>query len=187
VTSCWVVRGAPVAACFREDTAKTTNNDSCFVPHYVAGPRLSDAGFYPMSEKAGELRGQLYGSDPLRSDGVPAYDEGGVGRAGSSTTGGGGVVPVVSRPWYRGGSWFGGRQPSSSWGTTGQSYGTKGAGRERHLSKTRHAGKGGVGSTGATGKAQAGFDRRERTARHVHRTGATGRTVGRRGYGGGGG
>ena len=35
VTSCWVVRGLPVAAAFREDTERTTNNNSCFVPHYV--------------------------------------------------------------------------------------------------------------------------------------------------------
>ena len=63
VTSCWVVRGLPVAACFREDTDRTTNNNSCFVPHWVepstpshgtaavGGPSLVDPGRVGSAER----------------------------------------------------------------------------------------------------------------------------------------
>lgn len=36
-TSSWIVKGVPVAVCFREDTAQTTNDDSSFISQYLSG------------------------------------------------------------------------------------------------------------------------------------------------------
>ena len=77
VTSCWVVRGMPVAACFREDTLRTTNNNSCFVPHYVdpSVGRLEDGSLpdccphrdFALSPNQYRLRAELYGLGGLAS------------------------------------------------------------------------------------------------------------------------
>ena len=136
VTSCWVVRGAPVAACFREDTAKTTNNDSCFVPHYINGPEFKGPDMYRMSENEGKLRSQLYGSAPLITEG-DSYSEGGFGRISEAASGGGGDVARnphgVSGP-----GWFG-----RFWnGNTHQQY------DHGYDAKNAAKNKGGNGSTG---------------------------------------
>jgi len=175
VTSCWVVRGAPVAACFREDTAKTTNNDSCFQPHYVAGPRLSDAGFYPVSERGAKLRSELYGSAPLERGEGESYADGGSGRTGRGSTGGGGNITLpYRRNWFGSGgsSWSNYWRPSASTHASDVRYDAK---------KARTGSKGAMGSTGASGKASKGFSRTART----HKVGTTGRSVGRGGMGGG--
>ena len=68
----------PVAACFREDTDRTTNNNSCFVPHYVepstvqatdgaaAAPCCAHREL-PMSANQRRLRSELYGTGAVAS------------------------------------------------------------------------------------------------------------------------
>lgn len=51
----WVVRGLPVAACFREDSARTTNNNSCFCPHYVEPSVVSAPSLEGTGEGADEV------------------------------------------------------------------------------------------------------------------------------------
>ena len=82
VTSCWVVRGLPVSVCFREDTDRTTNNNSCFVPHWIepstaegAEAGAGDGGErpccphrdFPLSGNQHRLREELYGGGGLAS------------------------------------------------------------------------------------------------------------------------
>ena len=62
--------GMPVAACFREDTDRTTNNNSCFVPHYVEPSSLPNAELHrdlPMSDNQRRLRSELYGTGGVAS------------------------------------------------------------------------------------------------------------------------
>ncbi|KAK3281749.1 hypothetical protein CYMTET_10482 [Cymbomonas tetramitiformis] len=84
ITSCWVIRGQPCGACFREDSDRTTNNNSCFVPHVVtpaskwvedspdaAADPSPDTEYtyiqpmpYPITYAQERLRKRLYGEEP---------------------------------------------------------------------------------------------------------------------------
>ena len=103
VTSAWIVNGLPVGICFREDLAKTTNDDSCFVPHVVTregstAPNSNINFEYPVRPKAKRLREEFYGTIPV-GNGVNkepiTYNEykntHSRGPMGYSSTGGGGA------------------------------------------------------------------------------------------------
>jgi hypothetical protein len=77
VTSAWVVRGMPAGACFREDIVSATNNDSCFIPHWVqsdvpcassASSASSAHAAYPVTEHQANIRDALYGRDKAYAD-----------------------------------------------------------------------------------------------------------------------
>jgi glutathionylspermidine synthase len=166
VTSCWVVRGMPVAACFREDTLRTTNNNSCFVPHYVEPSvgRLEDGSLpdccphrdFALSPNQYRLRSELYGLGGLSSADLGAVAE--QQRVGEGDreqdrhrSGGGG-----SRCYSSGGYAGRGYSQAGGGGTTsagGRSHG--GGGIAQHSSSSSSGGghsssSGGRGS-GATG------------------------------------
>ena len=74
ISSAWVVRGMPVAACFREDRALTTNDDSCFVPHFVEPDKdwLESKSCCPpktfaIGPKQEAIRRELYGEGKTES------------------------------------------------------------------------------------------------------------------------
>lgn len=119
VTSAWVVRGVPVAACFREDNERTTNNNSCFVPHWVEPTEkmpTNDTGTcgcppraFVLTSNQERIRTELYGGGEVCSTdygGMPreeenlahaarshhgsrCYGAGGYGGRGRGLTGGG--------------------------------------------------------------------------------------------------
>jgi len=111
VTSSWVVRGVPVAACFREDIAKTTNDDSSFVPHYISTDPSSNGNgtqSYPLTRRQRRLRAELYGTLPVTrrssrttthgqqlmdndDQWIESYMNGGFSGCGTAPVGGGGA------------------------------------------------------------------------------------------------
>ena len=73
VTSAWIINGLPVGICFREDLAKTTNDDSCFVPHVTTRegsthPNALMSLEYPLSPRAKRLREEFYGKNAIPVD-----------------------------------------------------------------------------------------------------------------------
>jgi hypothetical protein len=63
VVGSWVVAGEAAGLCFREDSDRTTTNNSSFVPHYVAGPLPPDpkpAPEYHHHHHGGGLGGSLW-------------------------------------------------------------------------------------------------------------------------------
>ncbi|EJK64595.1 hypothetical protein THAOC_14655 [Thalassiosira oceanica] len=183
ITSAWVVRGMPAAACFREDTAKTTNNDSCFVPHFVERhgvATITEHEAYPLTEEQAKLRAQLYGSDPalpspktLLDPPVP-YHRGGFLRSGYSPTGGGGARSKPE-PHSGGESWWRGKQPKKQQ-HAGPPPGSSVNGSPEATPRSAPRGK--PGSVGATGKPDSGYTRAKRAI------GSTGRAASRWGGGG---
>ncbi|EQC35671.1 hypothetical protein SDRG_06953 [Saprolegnia diclina VS20] len=63
VLGSWVVHGAPAGFCVREDIGATTNDNSCFVPHCIDGPRLSKSTLPELSPAQNALLHSLYKDD----------------------------------------------------------------------------------------------------------------------------
>ena len=134
VTSCWVVRGLPVAACFREDTDRTTNNNSCFVPHFVepSDPMPREPGAdgcsqccshrkFDLSPNQYRLRSEFYGVGGLASADLGALAKGGVAVGGGSLSPSGHAGTSFVSPRHFGSSYGGG-------GFAGQGYSPTGGG-----------------------------------------------------------
>ena len=170
VTSCWVVRGMPVAACFREDTIRTTNNNSCFVPHYVEPSvgRLEDGSLpdccpyrdFALSPNQYRLRAELYGLGGLASADLGAaadqrrIGEGDRDQDGHRSVGGGGARCYSSGGYAgRGYSQTGGSGTTSAGGRThggGAQHSSGGSNTGGgHSSSSGGHGGGGTGGTGS--------------------------------------
>ena len=70
VLGSWVVRGEAVGICVREDSERTTTDNTSFVPHYVRGEPFSERS-HPLpvlSERQSILRRELYGPTPVARD-----------------------------------------------------------------------------------------------------------------------
>ena len=59
VVGSWVVSGQPAGICFREDVNTITNDDSCFLPHWVSGAAPQPQ--YRQNADQAALRRALYG------------------------------------------------------------------------------------------------------------------------------
>ena len=62
VVGSWVVAGQPAGVCFREDVNTVTNDDSCFLPHWISGTGHAVAPEPVRTPNAGQagLREALY-------------------------------------------------------------------------------------------------------------------------------
>jgi glutathionylspermidine synthase len=191
VTSAWVVRGEPAGACFREDNGKTTNNDSCFVPHFVRPPQAGEQPpaprVYTLSDRQRRLRTELYGGAPPSDAAAgqqPASTSGEAKSADAPYTRGcaAGSHGGTYVPAGHGGSALNGasKGPQQSWGEW-----TKGLWRRLFTgeSKGKSASPGSSGpswspwkSAGGSGKSAAGERARARPPTAYGTTGSTGGT-----------
>ena len=185
VTSAWVVRGEPAGACFREDNGKTTNNDSCFVPHFVRPPKAGEQPpaprVYALSDRQRRLRAELYGAPPkdAAAGQQPASTSGEAKSAGAPYTRGcaAGSHGGTYVPAGHGGSALNGasKGPQQSWGEW-----TKGLWRRffagESKGKSASSGSSSRKSAGGSGKSVAGERARPRPPTAYGTTGSTGGT-----------
>ncbi|OQR86432.1 hypothetical protein ACHHYP_10555 [Achlya hypogyna] len=157
VVGSWVIHGAPSGFCFREDNAKTTNDNSCFVPHCISGPRMRDEPLPALTPLQKTLMKSLYGSEHQRrtnAEHSSAYSSvrnvgggytGGVSSAGTGGGGGG---------FY---GWFRGSQPSSTGASSSTASNPQSAADAKAAEYTKtqrprsRPGRTSVGRTGSTG------------------------------------
>ena len=186
VTSAWVVRGEPAGACFREDNGKTTNNDSCFVPHFVRPPKAGEQPpaprVYALSDRQRRLRAELYGAPPkdAAAGQQPASTSGEAKSAGAPYTRGcaAGSHGGTYVPAGHGGSCAlngASKGPQQSWGEW-----TKGLWRRffagESKGKSASSGSSSRKSAGGSGKSVAGERARPRPPTAYGTTGSTGGT-----------
>ncbi|OQR88449.1 glutathionylspermidine synthase, partial [Thraustotheca clavata] len=62
VIGSWVIHGKPCGFNFREDNAETTNDNSCFVPHYIDGEKIGEVSPSILTATQSSLMKTFYGN-----------------------------------------------------------------------------------------------------------------------------
>jgi hypothetical protein len=114
VVGSWVVAGQPAGVCFREDVNAVTNDDSCFLPHWISGTGHAVAPEPVRTPNAGQagLREALYDEKVAPTAAADGSSNGSRGHHGGGSW----------MPWLYSGSSSGG---SSSGGSSSGSNSSK--------------------------------------------------------------